>query len=132
VALDIELGLIGNEGTYNVADLFKKEVIFHDEETEIGNGNQFEVKAYKTLTVEIITSIENTSRTITFYGKSKSGVLRLIPGIKVSGDTEYTIATSTTDTGEIWQFDIAGWEYIVMDLTAIAGGNVSVKGNVVV
>lgn len=132
MALDVELSLIGNEETYNVADLFRTEVVFHNASTVAGNGTPFEVKAFKTLTVEIVGSVANTARTITFYGKSKSGVLRLIPGVKVSGDTEFTMDTSTTGTGEIWQFDVTGLDYVVMDLTAITGGNVTVSGNAVV
>jgi hypothetical protein len=103
-----------------------KDIIFQDTATTTGNGTAFEVGAYKTLTIEIYGT--SSSRTVTFYGKSESGTLRAITGIKLS---DFTTATSTTGTGELWQFDITGLKYVVIDLTAVAGGNVSVKGRAV-
>jgi hypothetical protein len=102
--------------------------IFQDAATSSGNGSSFTVDNYKTLTVEIYGSVANTARTVTFYGKGASGTLRALKGVNIS---TFTTGTNTTGTGEIWQFDITGLEYVVMDLTAITGGSVTVKGKAV-
>lgn len=99
---------------------------FHDAKTTTGNGTALEVKGLSTLTIEIYGT--SSSRTVTFYAKSKSGTLRALMGVRLS---DFATATSTTGTGEIWQFDITGLDYVVMDLTAVDGGNVSVKGRAV-
>ena len=101
---------------------------FHDVATVAANGAALDVDGFKTLTVEVYGT--STSRNINFLGKGPSGATRSLPGCKMSGDTNFTMATSTTSTGEIWQFDITGLEYVLMDLTAVAGGNVSIKGRV--
>ena len=106
--------------------VIKPDITFQDAATGTGNGTEFSVGAYRTLTIEIYGT--STSRSVTFYGKSKSGTLRALMGVRVS---DFATATSTTGTGEIWQFDITGLDYVVMDLTAVAGGNVSVKGRAV-
>ena len=97
---------------------------FHTAATVAANGTDFTVGAYKTLTVEIYGT--STSRTVTFYGKSKSGTLRAISGVRLS---DFTVATSTTGTGEIWQFDVTGLESVTIGLTAVSGGNVTISGN---
>lgn len=106
----------------------KNDIVFQDAATATGNGNPFEVGAYKSLRIEITGSVSNTARTITFYGKCKSGNLILIPACKDSADTNYTIVTSTTNKGESWIFDITLWDYIVIDITSITGGSITVTG----
>lgn len=106
---------------------------FHNAATTAANGTEFTVASYKTLLVEIYWSVGNTARTVTFYAKSASGTLRPLIGIK-EGDTSFTMALSTTGagstTGECWEFEISCYESIIMDLTSITGGTVSVKGKV--
>lgn len=99
------------------------DVTFHNAATVAANGAAAVVAGYKTLTIEIYGT--STSRTITFYGKSASGTLRAISGVKLS---DLSIATNTTGTAEIWVFDVSGLESVTIDLTAVAGGNVTVKG----
>jgi hypothetical protein len=101
---------------------------FHTAATQAANGKEFYVYDFKDLTVEIYGSEDNTARTVTFYCKGPSGTLRALKGLKVS---DWTSDTSTTGTGEIWQFDITGVNSVVMDLTAITGGSVTVKGRAV-
>ena len=103
-------------------------VVFHDASSAAKNGFQCPVDGYKTLTVEISGNASNTARTVTFYGKSYSGTLRAIMGVKLS---DLSTGTSTTGTGEIWQFDVSGLDYVIMDLTAITGGTVSIAGRAV-
>ena len=102
------------------------DITFHDATIEIATGDIFLVNGYKTMTVEI--SGTSTSRTIAFIGRGASEANRLITGVKLSN---FAMATSTTGTGEIWQFDITGLTAMFMDLQAVAGGNVTVKGRAV-
>lgn len=99
---------------------------FHDAATVAADGAPFDVLAYKTLTVEIYGT--STSRTVVFIGIGPSGTQRPIMGVRLS---DFSTGTSTTGTGEFWQFDITGLSQVIMDLTAVSGGNVSVKGKAV-
>lgn len=103
---------------------------FHDESTAAKNGAFLDVKYFKTLTVEIFSSVANSARTITFYSKGPSGVLKALAGIKISV-APLTTAVSTTGTAETWQFDITGLQKVYMDLTSITDGTVSVTGRAV-
>ena len=102
-----------------------EDVIFHDAVVAPATSTVFEVGAYKILTLEIYGT--SATRTITFNYKGESGTLRLISGVKLS---DFSMGTGTTGSGEVWQFDISAFKYFVVDLTAVAGGNVSVKGRV--
>jgi len=120
--------LIDNgDGTYSFAALPQVTThTFHNAATSIGNGTEFTVGNMKTLTIEIYGT--STSRTIEFYGKGDSGTLRSLKGINLS---TFESATSTTGTGEIWQFDITGLVGVIIKLAAVSGGNVTVKGRAV-
>ena len=101
-----------------------KDVTFHDEETSIATGTEVTVNsAHNTLLIEIYGT--STSRTLAFKGKGPSGTARSIFGVNRS--TANT-AISTNGTGELWEFGVEGLSSVIMDLTAVAGGNVSVKG----
>ena len=102
------------------------DVIFQDQATSVGAGTIFAVGGYKNLTIEIFGT--STSRTITFLGTSKSGIARNMQGCRIP---DFTMASSTTSTGEIWQFDITGLNSVTMNLTAVAGGDVSVAGRAI-
>jgi hypothetical protein len=102
------------------------DVTFHSAATQAANGTAVLVGGYKTLTVEIYGT--SATRTVTFYGRSASGTIRAISGIKLS---DLTLTASTTGTAELWQFDVTGLEYVLMDLTAVNGGNVTVKGRLI-
>jgi hypothetical protein len=103
---------------------------FHNASTEAGNGTPLQVGIFKTLTVEIYGSSDNTARTVTFYQKLFNGVLRPLSGIRTDVEAS-ALALTTTGIGEVWQFDITGVNQVVMDLTSITGGSVSVKGRAV-
>jgi len=102
------------------------DITFHEDATVAADGTIFTIDGHKTLTVEIYGT--STSRTIEFKGRCVSGIDRPIMGVRLS-DLSTTI--STTGTGEIWQFDITGLTSVLMDMSAIAGGNVTVKGKAV-
>ena len=103
-----------------------KDVTFHNAATVAADGATFAVEGYKTLTVEIYGT--SVSRTVAFMGVGASGTARAIKGVNL---TDLSLATSTAGTAELWQFDITGLKSVIMDLTSISGGNVSVKGTAV-
>lgn len=103
-----------------------QDVTLQNAATATGNGTALDVKGLKTLTVEV--SGTSTSRTVIFEGASVSGTYYPITGVKLS---DYTSATQTTGTGEVWQFDITGLVNVRARVSAVAGGNVSVKGKAV-
>ena len=103
-----------------------EQVTFHEATTAAKRGNLYYVKDMATLTVEIYGT--STSRTVEFKAISASGTERAISGIKLDG---LTVANQTTGNNEIWTFDISGLYKVIMDVTAVAGGNISIKGKVV-
>ena len=104
-----------------------KDHTFHDEQTGVDSGTDLEVTpAFTSLLIEVYGT--SSSRTLQFKAKGESGTARTLLGTKIS---DASTATSTTGTAELWRFDITGLKHITMDLTAVAGGNVSVKGRAV-
>ena len=106
-----------------------EDITFHDAATVAADGTVFTVGGYKTLTIEIYGT--STSKTLAFMGVGPGGTAHAIMGVKLD-----TLATATTSVGtvvtpEFWQFDITGLTSVIMDLTAIANGNVTVKGKAV-
>lgn len=101
-------------------------IILQNATTIISIGTPFSVNAYKTITIEITGT--STSRTINFEASSVSGVYYAIQGVKL---LDYSMATSTTGNNEVWTFDITGLENFRANVTAIAAGNVTVKGKAV-
>lgn len=103
-----------------------KDVVFHTVATVAANGTVIDVLDYKTLTVKITGT--SATRTVTFYARDTDTNLTALMGVRLS---DLATAVSTAGTGEYWQFDITGIHQIVMDLTAVAGGNVTIKGRAV-
>ena len=102
------------------------DVIFHDGATSTGDGTEVGTYAYNKLTIEI--SGTSATRTVNFKCKSFSGTAVDLSGVNI---TDLSNAVNTTGSGEIWQFDITGIHYVYINISAIAGGNVSVKGRLV-
>ena len=103
-----------------------EEVTFQTAATVAAQGTALTVGGLKTLTVEIAGT--STSRTIAFQCAGPSGAYRTLTGVRLS---DFAIASTTTTTDEIWQFDITGLVTVIMNLTAVAGGNVTVRGRAV-
>lgn len=103
------------------------DLTFHNEATTAGTGTVYNVADYDTLVVEIYGT--STSRTVEFKVKGPSGASYPLQGSKV-GDAA-TMATSTTGTGEMWEFEISAYTSVYMNLSAVSGGNVTIKGRVV-
>lgn len=97
-------------------------ITFHDQATVPTNAS-YNVGNFRTLTIEIFGT--STSQTINFKGKSISGTSYALSGVRLS---DLTVASSTTTTGEIWSFEVAGLDFVEIDVAAVSGGNISVKG----
>lgn len=102
------------------------DVVFHDAATVTGQGGVFTVDGYKTLTVEVYGTA--ATLTVAFKATGPSGTARTLMGAKLS---DLSTGTSSSALGEFWQFDVTGLSTVIMDLTAVTGGNVSVKGKAV-
>lgn len=126
--------IVSDDGTLEnfVEPLVKlADVVFHDESVATGTGNIIEVNGAKSLTIHVRGT--STSRTIEFKGVCEDGSVLDIVGCKL-GDVNFTMATSTTGmgSGEVWYFDsIEGLKEVYFDITAIAGGNISIGGRLV-
>lgn len=99
---------------------------FHDASAAAADGTAFVVGGYKTLVVEIYG--DSASRTIEFKATGPNGAPRSVIGINLG---TMASAVNTAGTGELWQFDVTGLASILMDLTAVAGGSVTIKGKAV-
>ncbi|GAA3408422.1 hypothetical protein ACFFNY_13015 [Paenibacillus hodogayensis] len=120
---------INEDGSQNVRIVGSKTVdlAFHDGVAAAGTGTIFNVGGYKTLTIEITGT--STSRTIVFEGASVGGTYYPVMGIRMS---DMFLSTQTTGSSELWQFDATGLVNFRARLSAVAGGNVTVKGRAVV
>ncbi|MFK7678825.1 hypothetical protein ACI3ER_12345 [Bacillus sp. Wb] len=105
---------------------FVKPVTLQNAATAVGNGAEFDVESYKTLTLEV--SGTATSHTLVFEGASASGTWYPVQGVRLS---DFAMGTQTTTKGEVWTFEVPGLVKFRTRLSAVAGGNVSVKGNAV-
>lgn len=94
--------------------------------TSPGNGTEFDVGAFRDLTIEIYGS--STNRTIVFEAAGPSGVFKPIPGFRT---LDFEMATQTTGNNESWSFDITGQKKFRAKITAVVGGNVTIKGTAV-
>ncbi len=106
--------------------------IFHNAATAAKDGQPFNVKHFKTLTVDIDGTV--TSGTVTFKGKGAGGIYREIKGLKLYDWSSGTSTAITTTAAETWQFDITGLVSVIMDITALTpgvGGSLTVKGRAV-
>ncbi|MFA1510084.1 hypothetical protein ACDN41_12710 [Priestia aryabhattai] len=105
---------------------FVKPVTLQNGATAIGDGTAFDVESYKTLTLEI--SGTATSHTLVFEGASASGTWYPVQGVRLS---DYDMKSQITTKGEVWTFEVPGLVKFRARLSAVAGGNISVKGNAV-
>lgn len=94
--------------------------------TAAGNGTVFNVGTFKTLTLSITGT--STSRTIVFEVADTDGNYTPIQGVKLN---DFAMGTQTTGTGEKWTFEVTGVTTFRARVTAVAGGNVTVKGTAV-
>lgn len=99
-------------------------VTLQDVATTAINGTEINVAGYSLLTFEI--SGTSTARTIVFEAAAASGAWIAIQAVKLS---DFTTATQTTGTAELWQVDLTGLSKFRTRLSTVpTGGNVTVKG----
>jgi hypothetical protein len=103
-----------------------KNFYFHNAATTTGNGEEYTVANANSLTVQI--SGTSNTRTIVFEGTVDGTNWTTIAGANVS--TDFTIATQTTATGEIWTFSIDPLYKVRMRIHAIGTGNVTIVGRI--
>jgi len=103
-----------------------KDFTFQESITSPTTGEIFYSSTGDNVTIYI--SGNSTSRTILFQGCDESGNWYSIQGVRLS---DFTKATSTTGTAEVWNFDMTYWVGIRMNVTAVAGGTVNIIGKVV-
>ena len=101
-------------------------ITFHDAATVAARGTVLTVGGLKALFVEI--SGTSASRTIAFEGAGASATYSAITGVRLA---DLAVATFTITSAEIWQFDVSGLVTVSMNLTAVAGGNVTITGRAV-
>ncbi|SFF23305.1 hypothetical protein SAMN04487969_11986 [Paenibacillus algorifonticola] len=137
--------IIGEDGnTVNLVDLIRSigggggggspvtptQHTFQNAAIEVGDGIPLVVGNKSTLIVEITGTA--TSRMLEFKALGPSGAQYALMGSRVS---DYTPASSTTGgtpvTGEMWEFGIQGLNTVIIRVSAVTGGNVTVKGTVI-
>jgi hypothetical protein len=101
-------------------------VVLQNAVTVAGNGDYFDVKFFKTLNIKVTGT--STSRTVIFEAAHADGVYEQIMGIKPA---TFDPVNQTTENNVSFQFDVTGYTRFRARVSAIAGGNVSVKGNAV-
>lgn len=97
---------------------------FHNNVTNIGAGEVLNVINISIINFEI--SGTATSSTCIFEGKSiDDGAFYPIQCVNLS---TLTLANQTTSKGELWQFDCTGFIAFRVRISAISGGNLTIKG----
>lgn len=100
-------------------------VIFHDTATTTGNGETFTVGAYKTLTLS--GKGTSSSRTFEVHAINDNGDDEILQVMK---NSDFTFAQSVTINGASYSVSIEGYVSVYVKITAIAGGNETIKGRV--
>ena len=99
---------------------------FQDVATVVLEGNEYKNDCADSITFEI--SGTSVSRTIVFEGLSLSGAWYPIQCANLS---TITFASQTNGSGELWQVDISGLLRFRTRISAVSGGNITIKGKVV-
>lgn len=96
--------------------------------TSTGNGTPFNVTNQDEII--FVTSGTSTSRTLVFEISDDDGAT-YVPLSCVNLST-LAIASTTTGNGEVWSANVRGINYFRVRISAVAGGNLTVKGKVLV
>lgn len=98
-------------------------IVFQNAAVAPATGAVLTVAGLETVTFEVYGT--SASQTVTFEGAGPSGTFRSVSAVRL--DTMAT-ALQTIGTGELWQADVRGLVSFRCNLTAVAGGNVTVSG----
>lgn len=118
--------LIASEKAISVTGSLANIITLQNVATATGVGSPYALQNEKTILIEIYGTA--TSSTVSFEGIGASGTNHQIMGVRLS---DLATAVSTVGLGEYWQFDVTGLVSFQANITAIAGGNVTVKGKAV-
>jgi hypothetical protein len=99
---------------------------FHEGATVTGDGAEFVVNGYKTLTIGITGT--STSRTVLFKGKDAAGNVVAMTGYKLPN---YAEGSQSSGNNETWQFDLEPFVSVYFRVDAVNGGDVTIKGKAV-
>ena len=107
-----------------------EEFTFQDAVIVTGEGEHLTLSGQDKVIVSIPTGT-STSRNIVFKATSL-GVTAYMLGAKVESSGSITLAVSTTNQNEVWEVTgLSGYDDFFCEVTAVAGGNVTVKGRLV-
>jgi hypothetical protein len=93
-------------------------VEFHVGATAPGDGIKYVVDEYKTLTADFCDDDSGSTATIEFRGIGPGGVDKLIKGFNLE---TLKGATSTSELGTTWMFDVTGLVKVYFKITSITG-----------
>ena len=119
--------------TVNEADLLTgrnvaAETILQDAVSAVGYGVAIDMGGADTFKITEISGTA-TSRTIVFeISNSENGTYSLVQGVRLS---DLSMASQATSNNEVWQIDGLAGLWFRARVSAVAGGNVTVKGKVV-
>jgi hypothetical protein len=105
----------------NVAE----EETLQDAASATGNGTAIYMGGCDTFKITEISGT-STSRTVVFeVSNTETGTYSAIQGVRLS---DYSMASQTSNEDEIWQIDGLSGLWFRARISAVAGGNVTVKG----
>ena len=99
------------------------DVTFHDTVTATGNGTTHLVGGFKELTLSCKGT--NTSRTIEVHGVDANGVDNILPLFSV---VDFSDMTTLTSKDLSVTCSVSGMVSVYAKITAIGGGNATIKG----
>lgn len=110
-----------------MGDVVSADIVFQDAATAAGNGNSYSAHFANALVLEV--SGTSSSRTVKFEEQGISGAWYACAGVKRS---DLSFGSETTGIDELWEFDLRGRLAFRARVSAVAGGNVTVKGRAIV
>jgi hypothetical protein len=106
----------------------KDETTLQNAATATGNGTAIYMGAADTFKITEISGT-STSRTIVFeVSNAENGTYSAVQGVRLS---DLVMASQTSNNSEVWQIDGLAGLWFRARVSAVAGGNVTVKGKAV-
>lgn len=106
--------------------IVQNKLLFQDAIIAPANGVELTVTEADSLTVQTFGT--STSRTVVFEGTVDGTNWATMAGVNLS--TDFSVATGTTASGEVWNFSIGQFAKVRMRVSAVAGGNFSIFGRI--
>lgn len=106
----------------------QQETTLQNSASAVGNGTAIYMGGADTFKITEISGT-STSRTIIFeVSNTENGTYSAIQGVRFS---DFTMSSQTVNKSEVWQIDGLAGLWFRARVSAVAGGNVTVKGKVV-